>query len=156
MRPIKPGLMPHTVTLYNVFKSPVSGHLAYFRTYLRQTRIISSSSAVNVATIGWTRAVTTRLLVDPATTLAYRHGTNNIKIQKKHIESSAWNALPEIDKDKHWTLNEGDYIVQLENNKECLAISVDDMQATNPRKIHSIESVLNKNGTLHHWELHLD
>ena len=155
MRAIRPGLLPHLVTLYNVFKSPDTGKLAYFPTFLKRTRITHSSSTVNVASVGWTKAVTAGLLVDPKTTQAYRHGTNGIKIKKRYLELPAWDALPDADKEKHWTLREGDYVVHLESNSECPAVNLAEIQARNPRKIYSIKPVLSKDGTLHHWELNL-
>ena len=154
MRPIKPGLMPHTVTLYNVFKSPITGKLSFFRTFLRRTRIMHSSSAVNVESLGWTRVVTAGLLVDPKTTQAYRHGTKGVKIQKKFLDVPEWNALDDVKKEQFWTLREGDYVV---TSGECQLVPVNaaEFKAVDARQIHSIKPVINKDGSLHHWELSL-
>jgi len=159
MRPLKPTILVHLVTLYNVFISPATGEPFYFRTFLKRTRIMSLSSTVHVATIGWTRAVTSVLLVDPKTTQAYRHDTNGIRIAKKYIDPPAWDALSDEDKERFWALREGDFIVHLANNGECMIETPDpanvEFQRLSPRKIQSIKPEFDKKGRVHHWELGL-
>ena len=158
MKAIKPGLMPHLVTLYNVFISPATGEPSYFRTFLKRTRIMSFSSSVRVETGGWTRVVTSALLVDPRTTQGYRHGTKGIRIPKRYLDPPAWDKLPPEDKERFWTLKEGDLIVHLVNNGESTIdpdLTSAEFQVLAPRKIGSIKSEPDKRGRVHHWELGL-
>jgi len=147
--------MPDLVTLYNVYRHPSTGKLSYFKTFLKNTRLDSVSSTIYVATTGWTRTVTANLLVDPKTTQQYRRGTGGIKINKKFMEFAAWDALSNADRDRFWTLREGDCIVHLSSNGESDAVSVAEITALNPRRINSINPILLKNGVLHHWEVNL-
>ena len=154
MQPIKSSVLVHLDTLFNVHRSMETGKLAYYKTYLDRVRMLTTSSTVQTATQGWTRVVTLSLLVDPKTTQAYMR-VEGRKEKKTYLPFSEWDASPE--KEKHWTLRDGaDWLlIDTEKKVEFQASSEAEIMAMRPYKIDRIEPVINKNGKIHHWQVHL-
>ena len=154
MQPLKSSVLVHLATLFNVHRSMETGKLAYYKTYIDRVRLLTTSSTVQTSTQGWTRVVTLSLLVDPKTTQAYAR-VDGRKEKKTYLPFSEWDVSPE--KEKHWTLRDGSdwLLVNTEKKVEYAVQTEAEIMALNPRKIERIETVINKNGKIHHWQVHL-
>ena len=155
MKPIKRSLLPNTCTIYNVWKDPATGKMGHFRSFLRYTRLMDKASTVNVAGIGWTRVVTQFWLVDPVSSVAYAYDESGNKQKKAYVDYLAWEALSPGEKAAHWTLREGDYLMPGECAVVIPPAKLTDLTALKPRKINAIETILDKPGAIHHWEVTL-
>lgn len=156
MNPIPQRLMPNTVTIYNVHKDEKTGKNAYFRTFLEFVRIMAKKSAVQVAAVGWSRVVTMELWIDPVTSIAFVRDEDGNQITKVYADAAQWSKLSDAEKQAHWTLQEGDYVV---TDGECeITIppnTITELNAERPRKLQGIAPVFDRDGSIHHWEVEL-
>ena len=155
MKPIKRGLLPHIVTIYNIFKDPKTGKLSYFRTFLEYVRIMTERRSVNVTGIGWTRVLASDLWIDPVSSVAYVRDEDGNKVTKIYVELREWLKLSEGQKEAHWTLQEGDYVVRDECQITLPPNTIAELNAEQPHKLQMIEPILDKPGNIHHWEIGL-
>ncbi len=153
MKPIKRGLLPNTVTLYNAFNDPDTGKTDYFRTYLQFTRIMTEKNGlVSSTNEGATRELLTELWVDPVSSIAY-DVISGVQIQKRYADPYAWEQL--TDKIPRWTIREGDFVV-----KGVCAVTVppgtaEDITDLPYYTVRTVILALDKPGNVHHWEVQL-
>lgn len=162
MQPIRRSLLPNTVTIYNKFRDPDTGKNAFYRTFLRYVRIMENvTKAVVDGTTTVTWANDTVLLLDHGLTVrgvkysteAYTRDENGRKIAKRYLAPREW-AVAE-DKSGFWTLERENYVIE----GEC-AVTIPpqlekDLTALNPWKVTALAPAIQKDGSIHSWEVQL-
>lgn len=162
MRPVKRSLLPNTVTIYNDFKDPDTGKSAFYKTFLHYVRIMDNvTKAVVDGTTTVTWANDTVLLLDHGLTLkgvkysteAYARDENGRKTPKRYLPPREWAAA--TDKSGFWTIERESYVIE----GEC-AVTIPpqlekDLAALKPWKVSAIAPAIQKDGSIHSWEVQL-
>lgn len=165
MRPIKRSLLVNTVTIYNRYRDPDTGTVAFFRTFLKYTRFMTSQAVVAADTtlggagMGATKTFALTLLVDPVSTVGYERDEPGRSVSKTYADERVWQAA--TDKSRLWTLQGQDYVVE----GECPVIvppqSEADLTALRHYKLQAIAPQFDKRArpgradNIHHWECSL-
>lgn len=162
MQPVRRNLLPNTVTIYNRYKDPDTGKNAFYKTFLRYVRIMENvTKAVVNGTTGVTWANDTVLLLDTGlvirgikySTEAYTRDDSGRKVVKRYLAPKEWSAA--VDKSSYWTLERENYVIE----GEC-AVTIPpqlekDLTALNPWKVNVIAPALQRDGSIHSWEVQL-
>ena len=102
------------------------------------------SSTVNVAGVGWTRAVTQEFLADAANTVGYVYDEKRNRQAVKFAAPANWSAMNEVGKSEFWTIQEGDYLINDECPVNIPPDAISALTGLNPSKIQSINTVRQK------------
>jgi len=149
MNPINEKWLPHTVTLFNLHRDD-DGEIKYYRTILQKVRVGSRKTSLAASVRGVKKDFEITALIDPETSIA---------VNKSFIFKKEWEAL--ADKEKYWTLDEGDWFVftlgQIVTNIPDIDLTAEtEQEFRNIYDIHVISSlkpIIDKDGTVHHWSV---
>ena len=170
MKPIAKRLLPHAITLFNIDLG------AAYRTLLESVRVETHAAKLNFTIQASAGGAPTRyegrLLIDAKTTTGsdFRmvddgQGGDPVraKVKKDYSPPWIWAALDEAGKAANWTLQEGDWLYMREGQlvSECPPYDGEsDMQEFLDRhgikKIGELAPIIDKDGTIHHWEIAYD
>ena len=161
MKPISPKLLPHTITLFNVWKDPETGDIDCHRTILERVRVGVAKVSLTMARlsdmIGPPARYEFRVLIDRRTTRGYVDILGE-RLEKAYLPASDWEASSA--KELYWTLRGSDLIYFKEGRAESICPEYDpevEFQAFmgdhGLRSISDVPPVIDKDGTVHNWEL---
>lgn len=162
MQPIRRSLLPNTVTIYNNFTDMDTGKSAIYKTFLRYVRIMENvTKAVNDGTTSVTWANDTVLLLDHGLTVrgvkysteAYTRDENGRKITKRYLAPREWSAAE--DKSGFWTLERESYVIEGECGVTIPPQLKKDLADLNPWKVTALAPAIQKDGSIHSWEVQL-
>jgi hypothetical protein len=167
VKAISAKLLPHTVTLFNVWRDLDTGEVSAHRTILERVRVGVAERRYSTERIGETlgppERYEFRVLVDSRTTIGYELDEGDARIVKPLVAGHFWEAMGPADKASHWTLRTSDWIYYREGDIVSICDPYDpeeDMQAFLESnailKVSQVPAVIDKDGTIHHWELVLD
>jgi hypothetical protein len=156
MGPIGKDILCQTVTLYNICDD-TDGKTWHLLTVLKNVRLSQAKITQAMSVRGVKNNYYWQLLVDRRTTKGYAPDGNN----KVYMPSYAWSALPHDARNKAWTLNTGDWIYSRVGEKVSLCDEFDysglreqDFRAEhNMFVINEIISIIDEDGTVHHWKI---
>ena len=162
MQPIKAKLLPHAIPLFNVWKDPESGDVEFHRTILERVRVGAAKTSLAMSKLSEMMGPPTRyewkVLIDKRTTKGYGLDSEGARSDKEYLPAFEWEAL--ADKSKNWTLREPDLIYFREGETESICPECDSngscqafMEDNGLRTITAIPPVIDKDGSIHHWEI---
>ena len=149
MNSINEKWLPHTVTLFNLYRDD-DGKITYYKTILQKVRVGGRKTSLAASIRGVKKDFEITALIDPETSIA---------VNKSFIFKKEWETL--ADKEKYWTLDEGDWFVftlgQIVTNIPDIDLTAEtEQEFRNIYDIHVISSlkpVIDKDGTVHHWSV---
>jgi hypothetical protein len=165
MQPISRKWLNQTVTMFNLFKDPETGQISHFRSVLENVRVGTVKTSFAESLKGSAKRFELRVLIDHKTTVGYRlDDSNGQKFKKKFMSLPEWEELTEEDKTGYWTLNEKDWLFYLPGTKKSICpdfngSNLSEQQFRDKYHIYVISEIpatIDKDGSLHHWEVVLD
>ena len=163
MKPIAARLLPQTVTLYNLFKDPDSGATSRRRTVLERVRIATFKNTTMFGETGPRTRFSLGALIDPVTTVAWAMSGGAKTAKKTYSPPSEWRRLDPEAKDGRWTLAGLDWLCAVVGARETIGPDFgadDDDQAfrlaNDVKVITEVVPTIDKDGSVHHWEVFLD
>lgn len=164
MKPISRKSLPQTITLFNLFKDPGTGQLAYYRTFLEGVRVDSCKTTLAASIRGVKKEYQSMVFIDPISTKGYDRRQDG-GMAAKHFEiRQDWLKLTPQGRADTWTLNEGDWLVFNLGEKITECPNIGDLGLTEQqfrqeygvRVISALPPTIDKDGSIHHWEAVLD
>ncbi|UQZ90207.1 hypothetical protein C4J81_13750 [Deltaproteobacteria bacterium Smac51] len=164
MKPINRKWLPHTVTLFNLYRDPNNGEMLYFRTFLDGVRIDSRKTRLDTSPVGAKKIFSLMAFIDPASTRGYEYNDSSKRLDKPFKQLQAWRDSDINEKKSFWTLNDGDWLVFNLGGivTECPDINgsglsdADFKNTYGVRALSSLNPSIDKSGLVHHWEVILD
>lgn len=169
MRPIPKRLLPHTVTILNISDDEDTGGFEAYRTILEGVRVGVVKESLSFARLadlaGPPLKYEGQILIDRRTTSAYGlDDATGAKTPKAYLDFDSWAALGAAGKEARWTLREGDWIHAIWG--EPVSICPEYRGEAGPegefadkwriRKVAKITPAIDKDGTIHNWEVAFD
>jgi hypothetical protein len=168
MKPVSKKLLVNTVTLFNCFTDPDTGLFQAYRTILEHVRVMTVKSSLGSNFVRDLGAMATsfenHLLMDRRNTSAYDFDEFGGRLDKAYLDRDEWTRLSDENKAKFWTLCEKDWLYCRwgEIISICPSFDPETMNEQefkdqhNIRALSAIAPTLDKDGSIHSWEVPFD
>ena len=165
--PISKKWLPHTVTIFNVFTDPETGAVEYHRTLLEAVRVDTATTlppptSLRESLRGATKLHHMVILMDHRTTRGYTLNEAGRRVNKNYLPWQDWRLLPAEARGRAWTLNVGGLMAAEFGQIKNIAPEFNQSREQEFRVEHSLKTIvsidptIDKDGTVHSWEVGLD
>jgi hypothetical protein len=161
MQPIKKSIINQVITIFNVIKEGEDDETSYYRTILQNVRVMEPKKTLFLSTVGLKSTYDMSILIDYKNT----QGLTEEKGEKKEfLLQNDWINLAVTEKPKYWTLQPLDWVFFTVGkiNSICPGFNTENDQEQKfkqkylIRAISSINTILNKDSSIHHFEVFCD
>ena len=160
--PISRAYLPQTVTLFNVYKDPETGTVEYHRTILEAVRVDQARVSLREALRGAAKLRRISVLLDRCATQGYNLNETGRRVSKSYRPWRVWSVLPAEEKARAWTLNVGDLMAAAIGEKTTVCPEFEPAREQEFKLEHDLRAVIDiapnidKDGSVHSWEVGLD
>jgi hypothetical protein len=155
--------LPQTITLYNLARNPHTGSVDRARTILERVRVGTRKASTVTGQAGATTRQAVTVLVDKVTTLAWGEPPGGIRTARSWVEPAAWRAAGPTEREGLWTLAGLDWICARPGAGRTIGpeFAYDESEqafrlANDVRIVAEVAAAIDKDGSIHHWEVTLD
>ena len=154
--------LPQTVTIYNVFKDPDTGAVAYYRTILEAVRVGQAKTSLREAVRGVTKLSRVSILMDRRTTQGYVLNEAGRRVKKPYLPWQVWAGRPAEEKAQAWTLNVNDLMAAVVGQKVTIVPEFEPEREHEFKIQHGLSLIIDihptvdEDGSVHSWSVGLD